>query len=119
MPFRPDKQHGPTVSDHMEEKRHWEGYWDRRHEKLKKSGTEEKVYGNLVKTKKKKKRKSGKIFKHCNIYFNGRSKDFSAMHWQRAIRLHGGDVSMLLNSTVTHVICSNLSGGKTKRATKR
>jgi hypothetical protein len=37
LSFRPpeEMQHGTVVTDHSEEKQHWDGYWEKRQKKLK------------------------------------------------------------------------------------
>ena len=81
---------------------------------------EHETFKDKDKDKEKRKRGNGKIFDGCVIYFNGRNtkenNGLSSYHLNKVIVLNGGTLSVIPNSSVTHVICTNLSRSKTNRA---
>ncbi|CAE7652867.1 REV1 [Symbiodinium sp. CCMP2456] len=117
-------QHGVTVSDHGE-KVTWSGYWDERQRKLESQTVDDVLFGTLSsriarESPEAEHTSCSQIFKHCCIYFDGRvdiGGGISAYALSKVARLHGATVTpRLAKRSVTHVVCTQLSGAKERKA---
>merc|ERR1719491_531901 len=127
--------HGVSVSDHAD-KAHWSGYWEAREGKLKAQRVNGALFSSISSSL------SGaalpgptapitageyvdapllsRIFEQCCIYFDGRvdSDDgLSSYSLGKLARLHGAYVGLRPTKRgTTHVVCTQLSGAKERRA---
>ncbi|CAE7475191.1 Rev1 [Symbiodinium sp. CCMP2592] len=117
-------QHGVTVSDHGE-KVTWSGYWEERQRKLESQSVDGALFGTLSSRIARENPEAehascSQIFKHCCIYFDGRvdiGGGISAYALSKVARLHGATVTpRLAKRSVTHVVCTQLSGAKEMKA---
>jgi len=132
LPRKEQRQHGVSLSDHGE-KVTWAGYWDERERKLHSQTVDSSLYGAVALHLSGKVPKGGTsaepadaalgIFRRCRIYFDGRvdvSGGLSSLALGKLARLHGAEVvPRLTMGRTTHVVCTQLSGAKERRALGR
>eukprot|EP01012_Entosiphon_sulcatum_P010475 TRINITY_DN16127_c0_g2_i1.p1 TRINITY_DN16127_c0_g2~~TRINITY_DN16127_c0_g2_i1.p1 ORF type:complete len:300 (+),score=36.78 TRINITY_DN16127_c0_g2_i1:26-901(+) len=100
-------------------------YWQHRTDNFNKISLDESIYTSLFRFDSP--TESGKepsrpepLFRGMRFYMNpGTLCDVSNYHLGKLIVLHGGSVQPFFNKKVSHVLCTNLSGGKEQEMAKR
>eukprot|EP00128_Syssomonas_multiformis_P019106 Colp12_sorted_trinity150504_noHs@14071 len=97
--------HGPSAAAQEQPKKH-KTYWDARKAKLKKQQDDPE--------------QTSKIFEGCTVYFNGFMGELSQLHLGKMVLSNGGNVTPHLQlRTVTHMVCTRLSGKKIDESLKK